>query len=273
MPASLRKRHEGNLDFTRACVLGDGNLHLTKRGHIQLSINHSPRQLDYLYYKAKRIGEELGRKVNVTGPKNIYDDRTGKTYIQHSICTTATKELESHYQAIYLENKKTIRLDYINNLGLEALAILWMDDGGMNKEGNYGKLSLYTDRQQALEATEWIKRITSCEVNPQLYPEEEVFNLRVRTRDIPALHRLIAPYMLESMLYKLELTYSSNRMMKARRAMAGPPLLTSKENDSLERMSDTALTAFMKSKGFNYTKRGTKEERINRIRAESQIVD
>ena len=259
--------------FTRACLLGDGCLGLHRGKYPYLSITHSEKQQELLQFKAKRLSKELEREIKVNGPHEYIDDRTGNAYKRVNIHVSHKKSLSKIYSQLYPEGKKLITKSYLEGLGEEALAVFWMDDGGMNRGTNAGYLNLYTDEAQAKICADWIKSLSNGKINAKLHREGIKYRLRIMTSEIHALRELIRPYMIESMNYKLELSYNSSRMTTARRQQQGPPLLTQSENFLLEKMTDKQVTDFMKRKGFNYTKRGSKQERINRIRDESLISD
>lgn len=258
--------------FTRACLLGDGCLGLRRGSSVYLSITHAEVQRDWLEYKAQRIAEELGGEVNVKGPYQYTDERTGNTYSRVNIHICRTKVLKPIYEELYPEGEKLLTPGFFQGLGSEALAVFWMDDGGMNRGTNAGYLNLYTDEEQAKACAEWIKEISSGTVSPRLFREKDRYRLRFITSQINDLVQLIEPYFIPSMKYKLRLTYKSNMMTAARRKEQGRPQLTREENARLDAMTDPEITKFMKKKCFNYTKRGTKSERIDRIRRESDLV-
>lgn len=257
--------------FTRACLLGDGCIGWHREEFPFISITHSAKQEDYLRYKASRLSKELGREVKVNGPHEYKDSRTGNIYKRFNVHVSHKTALSGLYRILYPDHKKLITSEFLEGLGAEALALLWMDDGGMNTSTNAGLLHLYCTMGEAEVYTEWITKISQGKIQPRLYREGETYRLRIMARQVPELERLIGRFLLPSMAYKLRLTYSSNSMTAARREMLGPPILTQAENSRLESLSDKALTEFMTSKGFNYTKKGSKSERIKRIREESLI--
>ena len=259
--------------FTRACLLGDGCLGLHRGSFVYLSITHAEAQRDWLEHKAQRIAGELGGKVNVNGPHKYTDERTGNTYSRVNVHICRTELLKPIYEVLYPDGKKVLTPGFFEGLGPEALAVFWMDDGGMNRGTNAGYLNLYTDKEQAEYCVDWIKDISRGSVSPKLHREKDKYRLRFKASEMHNLSQLIEPYFVESLKYKLRLTYNSNRMMTARRKEQGRPRLTREEDLRLETMTDPEITEFMKKKGFNYTKRGTKSERIDRIRRESDLVD
>lgn len=257
--------------FTRACLLGDGCLGLHRRRFPYLSITHSAEQEDYFRYKASKLSKELGRPVKVNGPHEYLDRRTDNIYYRYNVHVTHKEVLERLYSVLYPGGEKTVSREFLDDLGLEALAILWMDDGGMNKRTNAGLLHLYCDEDQVSIYRDWIIRLSRGQVEPRLYREGNKYRLRVMAKQMPTLNELIGQFILPSLRYKLELTYNSKRMMAARRAMSGPPTLTQAENARLDSMSDEELIQFMISKEFGYTKHGKKSERIARVRRESLL--
>ena len=259
--------------FTRACLLGDGCLGLHRGSSVYLSITHAEVQRDWLEYKAQRIAGELGGKVNVNGPHQYTDERTGNTYSRVNVHICRTESLKTIYEELYPEGEKVLTPRFFEGLGAEALAVFWMDDGGMNRGTNAGYLNLYTDKEQAEVCANWIDKISAGTVSPRLHREKDKYRLRFITSQMHDLVQLIEPYFIPSMKYKLRLTYRSNIMTTARRKEQGRPQLTREEDSRLDTMTDPEITEFMKKKGFNYTKRGTKSERIDRIRRESDLVD
>ena len=153
--------------FTRACLLGDGCLGLHRGSFVFLAITHAEAQRDWLEYKAQRIAEELGGEVNVKGPHQYTDERTGNTYSRVNINVCRTELLKPIYEELYPEGKKLLTSGFFQGLGPEALAVFWMDDGGMNRGTNAGYLNLYTDAEQAKACAEWIKEISSGTVSPR----------------------------------------------------------------------------------------------------------
>jgi len=114
-------------------VLGDGCLHYLHRGsktYGSLTIDHGINQSDYQSWKAKFLGDILGRSVKVrTGHK-------GKS-VQIS---ASWKRFKAWRKFCYVNNKKSIPkiLKFINHPEL-AVSILLMDDGYV--EPSFSKLA------------------------------------------------------------------------------------------------------------------------------------
>jgi hypothetical protein len=101
-------------------LLGDGNLHVDKRGYASLNLDHGITQSDYLSWKASLLSTCLGKDIKLrTGHK-------GKS-VQISV---SMKRFRAWYKFTYPNRKKDLAkvIKFIRQPEL-ALAIWLMDDG------------------------------------------------------------------------------------------------------------------------------------------------
>lgn len=196
--------------FTLATALGDGSLGVPSRrpNSRYLSFTHSAAQRDYLVYKVSRINAELGTSASVSPPRAVRDKRTGQSYLscQSMLVSPHLREL---HELLYPQGKKVISREVLKGLGLEALAIYWMDDGCVVHSmyaRNRGLLATYCDKEHAEAHCDWINALTGVESVP--YQDRAHFRVRINASDMPRLVRCIRPYVHSSMHKKVALVYS-----------------------------------------------------------------
>lgn len=196
--------------FTLAAAVGDGCIGVP-RGRPNsryLSFTHSAAQRDYLIYKVDRINQELGTSANVSEVRTIDDGRTGKTYLscQAMIVNPA---LRACHAILYPNGKKEYTEELLSYLGLEALAVLWMDDGCVVKSKsakNRGLLATYCSRGEAGLVCEWINGLVAVDAIP--YEDRGLYRVRINSSRMPTLIQAIRPYVHSSMSYKVSLEFS-----------------------------------------------------------------
>jgi len=196
--------------FTLAAVAGDGCLGIPsgRPNSVYLSFTHSADQRDYLVYKMNRINEELGTKGTVSRPRTVYDSRTNKCYMscQSMVVNPALKEL---YSLFYVDGEKRFTSRVLNLLGLEALAIFWMDDGSVGTTTsavNKGILNLYRPLGEARLVCDWIQELTGVKAKP--YRDGSSYRVRISRSLMPRFLTKIRPFVHTSMRKKVTLYFS-----------------------------------------------------------------
>ena len=196
--------------FTLGAVAGDGCLGVPsgRPNSVYLSFTHSARQREYLVYKLNRINEELGTKGNVSQPRPVYDSRTNKYNMscQAMVVNPALKEL---YSLFYINGEKKFTPAVLNLLGLEALAVFWMDDGCVGTTTsaiNKGILNLYRPLDEAHLVCDWIQDLTGVEAKP--YRDGGWYRVRISRGLMPRFLAKIRPFVHTSMRKKVTLCFS-----------------------------------------------------------------
>ena len=198
--------HLENLSFTKACTLGDGCLGRPKNKQTcYISFTHSEKQKFFLEWKLEKINKELGTNGSVNSREG-FDKRTGK-YYQSCQAMVTSKKLLSFREELYPSGKKQISKKYLDGLGLEALAVFWMDDGCVVSSNNVGLLATYCDIEQATTIAQWIHDLT--EVNPKLYLDRGLYRLRITRSEMPKFIHTIKPHMLSGFSYKVSLQFKN----------------------------------------------------------------
>lgn len=129
----MNKKEQRSLIYS--CLMGDGGLskNVTKSKGIRyssLTIRHSEKQFDYLYYKTKLLNSCTSLKKGgvVKDEITVYN---GKSFKQKAVSFNDIKYFSRLGNRFYINNKRSVKnlLSYIyTDL---SLAILFMDDGGI----------------------------------------------------------------------------------------------------------------------------------------------
>ena len=230
----------GNLSFTKACVLGDGCLGYPKnKNTCYISFTHSEKQRFFLEWKMKKVNQELNTHGSVNS-REVFDKRTGKTY-QSCQAMVTSKKLISVREELYPSGKKQISKKYLEDLGLEALAVFWMDDGCVVRSTNVGLLATYCDQDQATVIANWIHDLT--ETNPKLYIDRGLYRLRITRSEMPKFIYAIKPFMLSGFSHKVTLHFKNKtKSFVLYAASLNLPFLKEEEDDKKARAQDKQLT-------------------------------
>lgn len=196
-------------------ALGDGHIEVPLRGDCLLSITHSIKHEDYVLWKGAIISRALKCSIK---PQTVYSgfDGTGpalRIRTQHH--PWFTKVRDRLYGPL---GRKAIDNMALSLLGPLGLAILYQDDGSYHysKAGGHNVLihklcfSLYELEALAKKIVDtWgiIFRINRCEGKGQGY------RLRLRAKDRLEFFNIVHPYIVPSMLYKVEKGSTSSEVM------------------------------------------------------------
>jgi len=107
-------------------LLGDASLRKTNINPI-FTCEHGIKQLEYCKWKKEELAS-LGAKISISKRKNI-DIRTG-IYYESAICRLPVNPaMLSIYNNLYVNGKKTITKEYLQDFNDISLAVMFMDDG------------------------------------------------------------------------------------------------------------------------------------------------
>lgn len=183
-------------------VLGDGHLAKLKTG-VRLEISHSEAQKEYIFWKY----EELKRFAGAP-PYRVesFDFRYSKRSVGWRFHTRIHKIFERYYQVFYRDKKKVIpqRIEKILVSPL-SLAVWFMDDGGKRKDcrGMFLNTLSFTKEEN--------ERLQKClkknfNIVTRIHWVKDGYRLYIPSSQSSIFCKIIFPYVLPSMRYKLALT-------------------------------------------------------------------
>jgi hypothetical protein len=174
-------------------LLGDGYLRIVEgRKDALLEMNHSYSQKEYVDWKYKML-----QSICASSPKS----RKGNgTRIAYRFTTRQHSELTQIFTLFYTDKVKRIPDGLV--LDPIMLAVWFMDDGSRCRAQD-----VYLNTQQfALEDQQnCLAMLSQMGIDASLNKDKEYKRVRVKTSSIPTLFRIISPYIIPSMAYKIGL--------------------------------------------------------------------
>lgn len=180
-----------------------------------------------------KVNQELKTNGKVYSRK-VYDKRTLKTYDSCQSMVTS-KLLVPLREQFYPYGKKKFSQDYLDGLGLEALAVFWMDDGCVVSSNNVGLLATYTSEEESKYIASWIHDLTG--VSPKLYLDRKHYRLRILSGEMPTFVTLLRPYTHSTLQNKVTLHYK-NRTKNSELYAASLNIAFADEDDKKARAQD-----------------------------------
>lgn len=184
-------------------LLGDGSLELNGR-HVRLRTDHGIKQKEYVKWKHRIFFNLTKNKVKCFCMKA--DKRTNKKYRHCKFDTISTPLLDKLYKIFYDNNKKRVPKNIVKILKEPlSLAVWFMDDG--YKRNDCNALRINTDAfnfdeqkllQRCLEKNFGIKS--------KIHRKGEYWNIYIPNSDAIKFCRIIRPYVIPEMSYKISLT-------------------------------------------------------------------
>jgi len=173
-PEGSTTRPDLNLDnldplessFLRGCLIGDGWLGLQRNKFVYLRIGHSSKQLEWLKWKADKLNKILQKERCVLGPYKTKDSKGGN-HLSYLYTVDDHKLFKTWFNRWYTpqQNQKTIKkidFDFLYGLDLQALSILWCDDGSLWHSKRTKKHKLKSGQVKEYPYTETAGSIATC---------------------------------------------------------------------------------------------------------------
>ena len=183
--------------FILGSLLGDLSIDLTgKMKNAKLCLVHSIKQEELFMKKVEILGEFMGNyKLYIPAP----DKRTGKIYQTWRGNSKTHKLFNEIYKLLYPNNIKTITQEYLHKINNPiALAFWFMDDGTYS-----GQIATNCFTEQEVDLLiNWMKEKWNIDCSKHKNSYSFVIYLKESTR--LDFERLIFPYMVPSMYYKLK---------------------------------------------------------------------
>lgn len=198
-------------------VLGDGCLNVARRkskdGYTferrELRILHGPQQKDYCEHKAARVRQILGGKFNVLPYKN----GPGGRYKSYGF-TSTNKYYKTLKGMMYRNGIKTYTRHILDMLTPEGIAFWYMDDGSARTNTNIDgyissvatEISTQCSKEDAQIIQEYFDSVHGIHFKVRCNPkcsEGKQFFIQANTAESRNFIRLIEPYIIDSMKYKM----------------------------------------------------------------------
>ena len=175
------------LMLTVGSILGDGYLDKTTRGY-SLRLNHGISQKRYVDYKYQLI------KSFVNSPPK----RSGKAYYFRTVSHPILTVLRNIF---YVKQTKIAPIKFLeDNFDYFALAIWIMDDGAADKNQLRINTQSFTYQENL-----WLSSFLQAKfgISTTINVDKSKYRLRVKDSSMNLLKKMILPYIIPSMLYKL----------------------------------------------------------------------
>jgi recombination protein RecA len=218
------------VSFIIGMCLGDSNMRLGKNAvNYNLICTHNPNQYDYMIWKMDILKENLEKnywvnKINTKfSGKGINDGNKNKTYEMYKAVFGTHTLITSIYKRMYIENKKYVPEEILNNLTPIGLAIWYMDDGNLayQKDRNYPNIiagrnvTLHIqgfNNESQINIVNYFKDTWNIET--RLHKARDKYKLWMNTKNSIEFLKIVAPYvnLVECMKYKIDLKYKTKNI-------------------------------------------------------------
>lgn len=186
---------EVGYQILKGTMLGDGSLKKTTslKSEAGGKIEHCLVQKDFVLYKHKYLKNIAGDIVETSR----YDERTSNTYFSVYFTLKHCKYLTKIYNQLYIKGRKTITYEYIKDIQPLGIAIWFMDDG-CKTECSYSIATNCFSIEEINILQKWLKEIYNIDTN--IHSKHILYIYATSKNDFT---RLISPYIIECMKYKL----------------------------------------------------------------------
>lgn len=200
-------------------TLGDASIQYLKCKNASIRITQSPKQQEYLKWKANIINQITGIRTEII-ELNTYLKETKKTYPQLRLYSTSSKFLNHIHASLYKGNKKKINMHLLKRLTPLALAIWYMDDGNLafhykkNKNGEKyisGREVMLNTQcfsyEEHLVIQQYFKECLNIEV--KIHKNKGSFRIAMNGTQGKKFIEIISPWIIPEMHYKIDFRYKT----------------------------------------------------------------
>lgn len=196
--------------------LGDGSVRPKRKQPsgktvaAQMYIGHSMQQFSYLEHKSELLRSIFGGKHSVRVGTYLQKS-TGKMY---DMCymTKSNPYFTQIRSWVYQYGKKTYTRNVLDMLTPQGIALWYMDDGSITFErrtdgsisGCFFRIATYCPSEEADIIVAYFAEVYGIEVRKHYCKKTDAYTIGGRTKAFLALKRLIEPFVIPSMLYKIE---------------------------------------------------------------------
>lgn len=189
----------------------DGGLYRTKndRGcllNAKFIMNMRKENLDYVQWVQETLSHLTGSQITER------QDYNTDGYTRHEQVRLQSKchpELTKLHERIYIDGKKVMSLHMLKSLDAEALAIIFMADGGTSLDVRHKNphctITLNTKGFSEADNLALSKAIyDKLGIRSTVQRQNQYFYLRIKTSDVKLFVTTVLPYVKPSFLYKFE---------------------------------------------------------------------
>jgi hypothetical protein len=208
--------------FLKGVCLGDGCLRQVTT-YPGLHISHAQKQFEFLRWKVGKLNRIFDIKQPISSREA--DCQTG-SFPACQWWSNQQELLLPIYRELYSHGKKEFTASFLRGIGLEGLAVLYMDDGNLHlrKRGvstrtgdpyireRIVELALYIPYDTALVVSDWIESLTGAFLVPRVPMAKKnphLWNLRANGTSARQFVEVLKPYGCEAMRYKFDLRYDT----------------------------------------------------------------
>lgn len=179
-------------------MLGDGHLEKNGNGY-RLQILHSYKQREYVQWKYEQLKRWVSKEPRLL---EMVDSRYRKTNLGVRFRTRNAKVFGDLHRLFYRGKQKVVPVGIEKMLDARALAVWYMDDGGRRKDcrGMFLNTLSFTDREQALLQQALLNR---WKIETRLHWVQDGYRIYIPATMALRFTRIVVPYMIPSMYYKL----------------------------------------------------------------------
>jgi len=175
-------------------LLGDGYMRIMPgRSDAFLEINHSIKAKEYVDYKYESL-----KRLCESAPK---ERASNEGRVAYRFFTKQSKELTDLYNQFYKNNKKIIPKDLV--LDPIILAVWYMDDGSKCRDHD---IYLNTQQFSINDQKILLYKLRLLGINGRLNKDKKYFRIRLLKPSIKTFMKIIFPYVVNAMQYKLVMT-------------------------------------------------------------------
>ena len=195
-------------------LLGDGYLRIVRgRKDAFLEVNHAEHQREYVNWKYSML-----QSISRSAPKA----RSGNgKRVAYRFTTRQHPELTKLYRMFYPDGRKSVPIMKIDPI---AAAVWFMDDGSKCRDRD---VYLNTQQFDLNDQKRCLDMLEELGIQGSLNRDKRYWRIRIMKSSLPALWKMITPYTIPSMSYKLGYnpveTYSQKRMEFRQTARANTP--------------------------------------------------
>lgn len=182
-------------------ILGDGYLQTTGAKNARIRLEHSAKQKDYLFWKWQQLGNLFSKE-----PQKMvrFNPVFGKKYEYFRCQSNSTPTLGKLRSVFYDSKIKIIPKNLAEYLTPLSLAVWFMDDGYYYHRDKVAYLYLPDYAEEDIETLEEVlKELFALEPRFCRKKGKKGGNFYFPVNETQKLFSIIAPYIIESMRYKI----------------------------------------------------------------------